>query len=400
MAETLESPVQISAEQPKVEVPNIVNDPFANNAWQETPTEIKKEEVPVIQTTTGKVEIKVDDKEEILEPKEWLKREFDTDDVNVLKAEREELKGLREKSKPFEFKNDESRKAYEYITGDKIDDLFDILSNRKKVDKLSSADLNTNKELAPELVKFGIKNDNPNLNDDEVEFLFNEKYSKPTKPVKEELEEDSDYENRVSAWKHQVENIEKRMVIEAKMSQPKILQLKNELVIPEINKKTEPVSNEPDPAIIKQIRYNFLNKLESDYSKAEGFSTKVKDESVEIPVAFKIPDEDKIAIKKVLENNFDVDQYISSRWFGEKGEPRIEQIVSDIYLLDNLDKVLSGIANNSANQRIVQFRKDAANIDISGKTAQNTFQPNADGKANISPFAKEAWSDKPPVLQS
>ncbi len=390
--EKLETPVQISTEQPTTEVtPN----PFASNAWAETIPEPKKEEAAPIQNTSDKTEIKTEEKEEILEPKDWLRKEFDTDDVNVLKAEREELKTLREKSKPFEFKNEDSRKALEYIQEGKIDDLYDILSIRKKVDKLSSADLNTNKELAPELVKFGIKNDNPNLNDDEVDFIFNEKYAKPTKPIKDELDEDADYEVKLNAWKQQVENVDKRMVIEAKMSQPKIAQLKNELVIPEINKKTE-TANEPDPAVIQQIRDNFLNKLESDYSKTEGFSTQVKDESVEIPVSFKIPDEDKVAIKKVLEGNFDVDNYINSRWFGEKGEPKIQQIVSDLYLLNNTDKVLSGIANNSANQRLVQFRKESANINVNGNAHQNTFQPNADGKANVSPFAKDAWSEKAP----
>ena len=47
---------------------------------------------------------------------------------------------------------------------------------------------------------------------------------------------------------------------------------------------------------------------------------------------------------------------------------------------------------------LLEFKKQTKNIDINGNTHQNTHQPNADGKANISPFAKEAWSEKPPVL--
>lgn len=395
MSETADASVQISAEQTNTEVLNIQNDPFGKNAWSENAPEIKPEEKTDIkpevkQDEPAKVEVKTDT---VVEPF-YKKIGFEKEEDVIT-----EINTLREKnSKGFEYKNDESRKIAEYINEGKEDELYKYLDTKKKVQKLSTSDL-SDKAIAAELVKFGIHRDNPNLQDDEVEFLFNEKYSLPDKPIQGD-DLDDEYEVKVNNWKKQVESVEKRLVIEAKMQQPKMAQLNQEIVLPEIKKQQEQTANELDPEVLKQIRANFLNKLESDFSKTEGFSTQVKDESVEIPVSFKIPDEDKLAIKGRLENNFDVDGFINNRWFGEDGEPKITQIVEDIYLLDNRDKVLSGIANNSANQRILEYRKQVNNTNINNNTNQNTFQPNQDGKANISPFSQEAWSDRPPVFQS
>jgi|GEM_PF-3257673 len=397
MSEPVVAPVQISAEPPKAEVPNVVNDPFAMNAWSENQPEIKKEEIaptlPEIKTEIPNVvETKtVDSATEPFYKKLGFEKEDDV--INEITVLREKNAKVPEEIK---FENEESKTIHELLRAGKKKDVLQILALQDKLETLATSEVDDNN--AADIIKTGLKLKFKDLSDKEIEYKYNQQYKLPKEP-QGDLEDD-DFKATHEEWKEQVDNIKMNKIIDAKTMKPDLAKAKTELVFPEIEKPKVEAANEPDPAVIKQIRDNFLNKLESDYVKADGFLTKVKDESVEIPVAFKIPDEDKIAIKKVLENNFDVDQYISSRWFGEKGEPRIEQIVSDIYLLDNLDKVLSGIANNSANQRLVQFRKETANIDVSGNTHQNTFQPNADGKANISPFAKEAWSEKQPVLQS
>src|SRR5687767_4510270 len=54
---------------------------------------------------------KPDPNEEVLDQKDWLKREFDVDDVAVLKAEREELRKLKEAPAPeIKFENEFSDK--------------------------------------------------------------------------------------------------------------------------------------------------------------------------------------------------------------------------------------------------------------------------------------------------
>lgn len=408
MSETAEAPVQVSAEPTKEQ--NVQQDtapsPFGNNSWSEALPEIKNEkpnteavatEKP---TATASSPTPKEENEEVVDATEWLKREFEVDDPEILKQSIQELKTLREKAaKGYEYKNDDSKKIAEYINEGKEDELYGYLDTKRKVKKLSTVDI-TDKNIAAELVKFGMQKDNPNLTADEVDFLFNEKYSFPNQPKQGVDELDDDYALRVESWKTQVANIEKRMVIEAKMNQPKLAQLNTEIILPEIS-KPQVQNNEPTPEqveALKNIRQNFLNKLESDFPKVEGFSTKVKDESVEIPVVFKIPDEGKSAIKERLEGDgLDPGVYMLERWFDESGNPKIDRIITDIYQLENTDKILSGVANNAANKRLEAYIKQQKNLDVNNNTSQQTYQQN-NGNANVSPFSMGAWSEKPPVL--
>lgn len=393
--------VQVSAEQPTTEVKTETFNPFASNSWVETLPEEKTGEIksdsPVIEQKKEEAAITDTTNEEIIEPKEWLKREFDIDDVAVLKAEREEFKKLKEqKPQGIKFEDEQSQQIYELLRegGDKKKEVRKFLETQEKIETLINSDVN--EDNAADIIKLGMQLKYKDLKPDEIEYKFKKQFGLPKEPVLDVDDEDSVAAH--NEWKEKVADIKMNLSIEAKLAKPDLEKAKIDLKLPEITKNEVQMANEPTPEVLKEIRDNFLNKLESDYIKTEGFSTQVKDELVEIPVTFKIPDEDKVAIKGRLEEGFEVDEYINKRWFGEKGEPKIEQIIADIYQLENFDKVLSGVANNAANLRLLEARKQSTNADINGKTHQNTFQPNADGKANISPFKKEAWSETPPVF--
>ena len=101
MSEVAEAPVQVSAEpQQTQELSNTPVDPFGNGAWQETLPEVKQTE-PVkteIITPTNTQTPSTNETEEILDPTDWLKREFGVDSPEVLKQQIKEYGEL--KSKP------------------------------------------------------------------------------------------------------------------------------------------------------------------------------------------------------------------------------------------------------------------------------------------------------------
>ena len=113
--------------------------------------------------------------------KEWLKQEFDVEDAAILKQEREELKAFREKTKQEEFKNEDSKKVYEYLREGKEDEVYEYFSKKKQIEKLSKADVTADKNVAAELVKFGITNENKEANpsEEEINVLFNQRYAMP-----------------------------------------------------------------------------------------------------------------------------------------------------------------------------------------------------------------------------
>lgn len=351
--------------------------------------EVKPTETPKVETVVEEIkeEIKVTpvvEEKKIETPIEWLKKEFEIEDPAILKAEREELKALKTaEPKPYEYKNDESRKIAEYINEGKEDELYQFLDTKKKVQKLSTADL-SDKNVAAELVKFGLHKDNPTLNQDEIDFLFEEKYSIPSKPIKGELEEDEDYEVKVTAWEIQKTNIEKRMIIEAKIAQPKMAQLNTELVLPEIKKEiqsaAQPTQEDLDKA--KEVADGFLQAVELGLKNLVEISTLVKDEAVEIPVSYTYTDDERKVVmeqvKSFVGNNFDSNEIFGKMWTDKDGNFDIPRMVEDLAYLNNRAKITTKLANDSASKRLKEYTKDKKNIHLPGVTLSSNgqFEPN------------------------
>ena len=55
---------------------------------------------------------------------------------------------------------------------------------------------------------------------------------------------------------------------------------------------------------------------------------------------------------------------LSDRWFNEDGNPKVQQIMADKYLLENREKIFSKIANEAASQRLLAHLKKTGNINI------------------------------------
>lgn len=366
--------------------------PFGNT-WSETPP-APKEATPPTATqppaatppaSTSAPAPQSD--EEILDPKDWLKRELDIDDIELLRAEREEFKKL--KSSPV-------TPQIETISEEIEEKFFEYIATKKQFDKIEKANLENPKEAA-DLIKTFYKLKYPDFNDSDIKEHFEEQYLKTPVPKQTADQTDEEYAEVVEQVKARNEAIDRKIIRDAKVVKPEFSSFKSKIVRPDLP-KYEPKPQAPSQeslAEIEERRANFLSKLESDYAKFDGFTTTVKDESVEMPVAFKVPDEAKIAIKERFKAGFDLNDFIDKRWSDAKGEAQINQLISDVYVLENLDKILLGVANNAANQRLVEFRKQTGHINVTGKTPQHTYEQNNNGKA-VSPFGKNAWSETPP----
>jgi hypothetical protein len=379
-------------------VVTIQTTPFGNS-WSETPPEPKKEETKAEEKkpdTTMVIE-----EEEIIEEDEAYKREFGKT-KQELKTEYEELKKFRE-TKPtaeeVKFADDTSKQVYELLREGKRKEVKEYLQTQEQLESLTTGEIT--KDNAADIIKLKMQLSNKLLTKDDIDFQYRQEYTIPKEPVQKAVEDDDDFKERHDEWRERVQMIEQKRIVAAKMAVPELEKLKSQITLPEISKQPAAANQPTQEELDKQKKWaeNFVQTIESNYAKADGFSTKVKDESVELPVSFKIPEEDKVAIKESFKKGFDIGEYIDKRWFDENGNPKAEQMIYDRYVLENLDKVLSGIANNSANERLTEYKKAIKNIDLNGKTHQETFDPEKNGK-QVSPFAKEAWSEKMPIRQN
>ncbi len=302
------------------------------------------------------------------------------EEVKSAKTELEELRKLKDQAQTpaeIKFANEQSQKFFDYIKEGKTPELREFLIREERLDRMSGADA-SKLDQAGDIIKFHMQLKNPDLTPDEINFQFSEDFSVPEKPEQDEEESEEAFQKREDRWKKEVERVEKRMVIAAKQAKPELTKFKSELVLPDIQridpKAQAAAQKELDDAEVEKTQY--LAKLNSDFKNFNGYNATYKDAEVEIGVQYTIPEEEKAAVKAQLETfaTEGYSAYFGQRWFEKDGAPKIDQIMSDIYLLNNRDKIMQKMVNDSASKRLEHQIKTKSNIQIDN-VPRGTFQP-------------------------
>lgn len=277
----------------------------------------------------------------------------------------------------FEFKDDVSKTLFDAIREGKADDVYQVLNEQKRLDKLTTAELNP--DLAVEIIKENIKNKHKDLDQEEIDLLFFEKFYVPLKPEQTFDDSDEDYTEKVKTWQNQVDYVEKRLMIEAKLSRPELEKYKSDIQLPDIyNESGREAESQAEFEIMQEARSEYEKTLNSDFQSFNGFNVSVKDEDVEIPISFNVGEDEKLVMKNQLED-FDTDTYFENRWFNKDGKPNVQQIMADKYLLENREKIFSKIANEAASQRLLAHLKKNGNININQTATPQGAKPDLNG---------------------
>ena len=345
--------------QPKIEeAPILTNEPISQEA--PPPQEETKVEEQAASTQS-------------FDSNQFIKERFGYDSVE--QAE-QEFKKLKEQPS-FEFKDDVSKSLFDAIKEGKADDVYEILNQQKRLEKLTNSELTP--DLAAEIVKTNIKNKYKDLSADDVELLFYDQHFVPLKPEQGYDESDEDYAGKVKTWQSQVDYAERRLMIEAKVIRPELEKLKSEIKLPDIyNEAGREAESQEEFEIQQQARSIYEKTLDSDFQSFNGFNVSVKDEDVEIPISFNVGEDERLAMKNDL-MDFDSDSYLENRWFFKDGKPNIPQIMADKYLLENREKIFSKIANEAASQRVLAHIKRNGNININQSPTPQGAKPDLNG---------------------
>lgn len=336
--------------------------PFDDNAVvpQQVQTQEPKAEEPPIEPKVDEPKIETPEPPKV-DYNSFVKETFGFDSVEAAKSEFEKLKSKQE----FSFENETSQRLFEAIKEGKEDEVLSVIQQKKTLEKLLNADVT--KENALDIVKLNYQTKFGDLTQDEIDLLISDNYKFPDKPVKGEFEEDDEFKVRQSAWESEMDKINRKIVIEAKLAKPELQKLQQEIKLPDLN----PQANEDferDSENLRKAREVYEQTLNSEYQQFDGFKLSVKDGEVEMPITFSVSDEEKSSLKELL-SDFNPDDYLSKRWFSEDGRPQIKQIMSDIYLLENQSKILQKVGNEAASQRMLHQLKQSGQISV-GTTPQ------------------------------
>jgi hypothetical protein len=263
----------------------------------------------------------------------------------------------------LEFANEESKKLFEYMKEGKTEEVFQLLAQQKRLSAVA--------DMKPaDAIKLNLEMKNPHYKADDVQDIFEDTYQIPDKPEQGLDEEDDEYADRLTKWETKVGKINRRIERDAVEAKASLASMAKELVLPDIN-STQKSSAEQIEAQRKEservdnARRAFLESLESDHSKFDGFKTTAKSEDAELPVAFVVTDQEKAALKESLKN-FDIDTFVANNWLTKEGKPNVQRMMEDIYLLQNREKVFAKFANDSATQSLEAYLKTKGQINVTG----------------------------------
>jgi len=380
--------VQESVQQENAQS-NVQFNPFSDNSWSDSPLQQQETAPQSEPAATTSPDTQEEYEEEIVDADEWLKGQFGWESADAAKAEIEELRKLRETATTqadIEFANEQSAKFFKLLQDGKEDELYSFLEQKKKIDRLSSADLDN--ATAADIIKLNMQQKYKDLTPSEIEYKFNKQFGVPSRPVQKDIEADEEYQERLQSWESRVKDVETEMFIEAKLAKPELEKYKSELVLPEIQFEGQQQSYEPtqeeleaQTALVNSFKQNAQNALKS----FDGFSVSVKDEEVEIPLSYAVSDEEKSVVSAQLErfadSNFDANVLLAERWLKEDGRGSYElntgQIIKDLTLLQSEGRVNQKFVNDAAAKRLAEHIRKTSNVTVSSRstTAQNTFSP-------------------------
>lgn len=197
----------------------------------------------------------------------FIKETFGLESVDDVKAQWQEFQALKAnppKAAEHEFANDDSKKAFELARTGKFKELNEIINQQLKIEELTATEVND--KTADEIIKLGMKFENKDLTQQEIDFKFKKLFTIPKEPVQTTIESDAEFEIRMDEWKEQVEDIKMSKTIEAKMMKPKLEAAKSQIKFPDI--LAQKASVDPEYEAFKARNANVSEQIDTTIKPA------------------------------------------------------------------------------------------------------------------------------------
>lgn len=380
---------------------------IANALWGESQAAPTKEtQEQSLAVTTNEKEVggststsTTEEVPEVITPEDWLKREFEYDNIETFKSEWKRLKEQpAPKDEETQWANEESKKFYEYLKGDKRDEVRRILNQQADLERLEKYEV-TDVAQASEIIKANLQFKYKDLDPKQIDRLYSRQYSLPPEPKQGADQADEDYAQDVAEWKRQVQEKEQDIMIDARIAKPELASYKSQIVLPDIPKVTTIEQQGPtqEDLAAQQAYQGFVQKLGTDYRNFNGYSTVAKDGEVELPINYGLNDDEKLAFNPVVQKAVgDINTFLDNDlgWWDDNSKSlNIKKIQEDLYLLMNKDKIFQKIAGESAAQRFQHHLKVTNNINLNGVNNQTEIPSGKkDVKAQNQQLAEAIWS--------
>ena len=256
------------------------------------------------------------------------------------------------------FANDTSRKVFEYLKEGKVDEFLNVYQQQQKLTNLEKLDTDN-------VLKLKMKYENPELSDEEVEEEFNYKYGLEQPDIDEDLDSPEEIAKEKKRFEREKINMERLKKKDLKEAKDFLRAKKEEIVLPNIETSStqQLQSNDVDEAAIKEYRDKYLNTIPTTIDDIVGFGSKYKDSELEFETTYVIDPQDKAGLKDKMQN-FTLQDYFVPRYINEDGSFDTETIAHDLYVIENLDKIIEAHVSQAVNQTKASFVKGLKNANF------------------------------------
>ncbi len=253
---------------------------------------------------------------------------------------------------PVEFADEQSKLVYEYLKEGKTDDVGTYLTLQKilsNVDKMSDE----------EVIKLKMRHDDPDADDEDIDYAYSKKYVAP------------ETEGMDDADAAREKKIFDRSLKKASQADREFLTgLKKDIKLPAL----------PAPDAPPFITIAELQEKTNEYSKnivdsvdkiLPGFNIldlSIKDKDVQFEIKHQITDQEKVELKKKAASYHN----LQDRYASQDGSIDGEKVAREMYILDNLPKIIKAAVTNALTQGELKRIQSIAQVDLALTPAPST----------------------------
>ena len=329
---------------------------YAFNTDTPPAPEVQEENI----VTDHNVSIQQENQPPAIDYSSFVKEKFGVDTVEEATTQWQALQDLKAnppKANDFTFENEESKKLHELVRTGKLKEAWEIIGQQQKIEELTSSEVTD--ETADEIIKLGMKFENKELTQKEIDFKFRKQFTLPKEPIQALNEDDDDFDARKGEWKETVEDIKMSKTIEAKMMKPKLEAAKAKIQFPDILQS----NIDPDYEAYKARNAEVSERVDTEIAPAIkslkntdvqlGFKVSDPNNQMEFDVSLSATPE---AFEKARQNSLSFDTWFHNVCYDEAGKFRPENVQKLILLYDehgNYDQSIARQAVNAERARVI-----------------------------------------------
>lgn len=273
-------------------------------------------------------------------------------------------------SPEINFVNETSKKVFEYLKEGKVDEIMSVYQQQKQLEGIEKLDTDS-------VLKLKLKYENPELTDTELQDEFESRYGVEQPDIDEDLDDPADIEKAKKRFEREKSSMERLKKKDLKEAKDFLQEKKQEIVLPDIatskNQDSAPQGSDIDEAAIKEFRDKYVKSIDSAMNEVTGFGTKYKDDELDFQTAFVIDQAEKQNLKQALEK-FTLQDYFVPRYIKEDGSFNTTAIAKDVYVLENLNKIIDAHVSQAVNNTKSLLIKGLKNANFQDTTMRQ--QPN------------------------